>query len=78
MGLCSFLKKGKIMPTNLAIDDRLIKEAQTVGQHKTKKAAVSEALEEYVQKRKQVEILDLFGKINYDHDYDYKKQREID
>ena len=64
------------MPTNLALDDSLIEEAQVIGQHKTKKAAVAEALEEYVQRRKQIEVLNLFGEIDYDLDYDYKKQRE--
>ena len=41
------------MPTNLAIDDRLIEEAQRIGEHRTKKAPVTAALEEYVQRRKQ-------------------------
>jgi Arc/MetJ family transcription regulator len=63
------------MPTNLALDDRLIIEAQNIGHHKSKKAAVTEALSEYIQKRKQKEILELFGKIEYDPDYDYKKSR---
>ncbi len=63
------------MATNLAIDDRLIEEARVIGQHRTKKAAVTEALQEYIQRRKQVEILKLFGTIEYDDDYDYKKQR---
>ena len=63
------------MPTNLAIDDKLILEAQSIGKHKTKKAAVTEALLEYIQRRKQMEILDLFGKIDYDPDYDYKALR---
>jgi len=64
------------MPTNLAIDDKLIEEALIVGQHRTKKAAVTEALHEYIQRRKQVEILDLFGTIEYEPDVDYKKQRK--
>ncbi len=63
------------MATNLAIDDKLIEEARVIGQHRTKKAAVTEALQEYIQRRKQVEILKLFGTIEYDNDYDYKKQR---
>lgn len=65
------------MATNLAIDNRLIEEACTVGKHRTKKAAVTEALEEYIQRRKQYEILRLFHTINYDEDYDYKKQRNV-
>lgn len=63
------------MATNLAIDDRLIVEAQAIGGAKTKKAVVTEALEEYIQRRKQVQITSLFGKIDYDTDYDYKKTR---
>jgi hypothetical protein len=63
------------MATNLALDDKLIRDAKTVGRHKTKKAAVTEALLEYVQRRRQLEILELFGKVEYDPSYDYKKQR---
>jgi hypothetical protein len=63
------------MATNLAIDDSLIEEAKTVGHHKTKKEAVTIALKEYIQKHKQSEIISLFGHIEYDEDYDYKKQR---
>ena len=64
------------MPTNLAIDDKLIEEAKAVGRHKTKKAAVTEALEEYIRRRKQLEITKLFGSIDYDESYDYKEQRK--
>ena len=51
-----------LMATNLAIDDRLIEEAKAIGRHRTKKAVVTEALEEYIQRRKQVDILKLFNK----------------
>lgn len=63
------------MATNLAIDDRLIEEARRIGKHKTKKAAVAEALEEYIQRHKQRQILELFHAVDYDPDYDYKAQR---
>jgi hypothetical protein len=63
------------MPTNLAVDDRLIDEAKRVGRHKSKKEAVTVALEEYIQRRKQLQILDLFGKVDYYPDYDYKAER---
>jgi Arc/MetJ family transcription regulator len=63
------------MPTNLAIDDRLLREAQTIGGQRTKKATVTEALEEYIQRRKQAKILKLFGTLELDPKYDYKKQR---
>ena len=65
------------MATNLAIDDWLIEEAKLVGKHRTKKGAVTEALMEYIQRRKQSEILRIFHSIDYDQDYDYKKQRAI-
>jgi hypothetical protein len=66
------------MATNLAIDDSLIEEARVLGKQKTKKAVVTEALEEYIQRRKQKDILNIFGKIDYDQDYDYKKQRQAE
>ena len=65
------------MATNLAIDDRLIEEAKAIGKHRTKKGVVTEALQEYIQRRKQIEILNVFNKIDYDQDYDYKKQRAV-
>lgn len=63
------------MPTNLAIDDRLIAEAQKVGHHRTKKEAVTAALDEYIRKRKKLDVLDMFGTIDYDEGYDYKLER---
>ena len=65
------------MATNLAIDDWLIEEAKLIGKHRTKKGAVTEALLEYIQRRKQSEILRIFRSIDYDQDYDYKKQRAV-
>jgi hypothetical protein len=64
------------MATNLAIDDKLIEEARLIGKHVTKKGVVTEALLEYIQRRKQIEILDLFHSVDYDPDYDYKEQRK--
>ena len=66
------------MPTNLAIDDRLIEEARQVGHHRTKKEAVTAALDEYIRRRKQMQILDLFDTIDYQEDYDYKANRRRD
>ena len=63
------------MPTNLAIDDRLIAEAQKLGAHRTKKETVTAALDEYVQRRKQQQILSLFGTIEYTQTYNYKQER---
>jgi len=65
------------MATNLAIDDNLIEEARTISRHRTKKAVVTEALEEYIQRRKQSEIIDIFHSIAYDEDFCYKEQRQI-
>lgn len=64
------------MPTNLAIDDDLLGEAQKVGGHRTKKDTVNEALREYIQRRRQAKVVELFGKIDFDSLYDYKKQRQ--
>jgi len=66
------------MPTNLAIDARLIDEARRIGNHATKKEAVTAALDEYIRRRKQLEILDHFGTIDFDPTYDYKKMRKLD
>lgn len=64
------------MATNLDLDDRLIEEARRLGRHTTKKAAVTDALTEYVRRRRQLEILDAFGTVEYDEDYDYKAERK--
>ena len=63
------------MPTNLALDDNLIEEARRTGGHKTKKAAVTAALDEYIKRRKQLRLLERFGTIDYDPKYDYKAER---
>jgi Bacterial antitoxin of type II TA system, VapB len=64
------------MATNLALDDRLIEEARSIGGHKTKKEAVTAALAEYIQRRKQMRIVELFGTIEYEPGYDYKAERQ--
>ncbi|HVI06975.1 MAG TPA: type II toxin-antitoxin system VapB family antitoxin [Candidatus Binatia bacterium] len=63
------------MATNLALDDRLIEEARKAGGHKTKKEAVTTALEQYVRRNKQLAILDAFGTVDFDPSYDYKAER---
>ena len=63
------------MPSNLAIDDELIKQAQKLGHHKTKKDTVNAALDEYICRRKQAALIPLFGTIEYDSGYDYKRER---
>jgi hypothetical protein len=66
------------MPTNLALDDSLIAEALRIGHHATKKAAVTAALQEYIQRRKQLDVLNLVGSIDYDPAFDYRKMRQLD
>lgn len=63
------------MATNLALDDRLLDEALKIGGRATKKDTVTEALREYISRRKQARVTDLFGTIDYDPRYNYKKQR---
>lgn len=64
------------MPTNLAIDDRLLDQALKLGGHKTKRETVNQALFEFIQRRKQAEITTLFGKVDFDPRYDYKAARK--
>ena len=64
------------MPTNLAIDDGLLEQAQELGKHRTKRETVNAALEEYIQRRKQQAILALFGNVDYQEGYDYKRERK--
>jgi hypothetical protein len=66
------------MATNLALDDKLIEEARKIGGHVTKKEAVTAALDEYIRRRKQQEIVKLFGKIDYTRGYDHKASRRRD
>lgn len=64
------------MATNLSIDTRLLNEALLIGGLPTKKDTVNQALAEFVQKRKQREIVTLFGQLPQDADYDYKLGRK--
>lgn len=63
------------MPSNLDFDNALLLQAQQLGGFKYKKDAVNAALEEYVRRRQQKEISTLYGSIDYDPSYDYKKER---
>lgn len=63
------------MATNLAINQDLLREALAVSGLRTKKDTVNLALKEFVDRRKQIEIIELFGKMDPDPDYDYKKGR---
>ena len=63
------------MATNLQLDDELIKKAVTLGAHKTKRDAVTKALEDYVGRLERLEIINHFGTFDFDPTYDYKKER---
>jgi hypothetical protein len=63
------------MATNLALDPKLIEQALAVSGERTKKAAVTRALEEYIARRRQAKILDLFGALDWDPGFDYKRAR---
>jgi len=64
------------MATNLAIDDALLSKALKIGGKKTKKDTVNEALREYIVRREQKKVLDLFGTVEYFDDYEPKKARK--
>ncbi len=63
------------MATNLSIDPELLERALELSGETTKKAAVNKALREFVARREQKEIVQLFGKLDWDRKYDYKKDR---
>ena len=63
------------MATNLALDDGLLNAALKIGGRATKKDTVTEALQEYIDRRTQAGVLSLFGAIDYDPKFNYKKQR---
>ena len=64
------------MATNLSIDPDLLEEALRVGGEKTKKATVTKALQEYIARRKQKKLLELFRKLEWNPDFDYKRERQ--
>ncbi len=66
------------MATNLSIDPDLLDRALEVSGEKTKKAAVTKALEEFIRRRKQKRILELMGKLEWDDSFDYKAERSRD
>ena len=63
------------MPTNLAIDDRLLNKALKVSSFNTKKEAVTVALKEFIERREQKKILQSLGTIHFRKNWDYKKDR---
>jgi Arc/MetJ family transcription regulator len=75
MALHSLMCNNLHMATNLALDDKLIEEARRLGAHKSKKEAVTTALQEYVKRHRQQRILSDFGTVDFDPSYDYKAER---
>jgi len=64
------------MATNLSIDPELIERALKLSGERSKKAAVTKALEEFIARRRQKRVLELFGKLEWDETYDYKAERQ--
>ena len=63
------------MATNLALDPDLIERAVKVSGEKSKKAAVTRALEEFITRRSQKRLIELMGKLEWDESFDYKAER---
>jgi hypothetical protein len=66
------------MATNLSIDPELLERALEVSGERTKKAAVTKALQEFIGRRRQKRLLDLMGKLEWDETFDYKSERGRD
>jgi len=64
------------MATNLSIDPELLERALDVSGKRTKKAAVTLALEEFIARRQQQKLLELMGKLEWDTKFDYKRERQ--
>ena len=73
--MCSVLCRLLHMATNLAIDDDLLRKAQKAGGFSTKKATVNEALRLFIRHQKQQKATELFGTVEWERSYDYKRQR---
>ena len=73
--MCETMCSISHMATNLAIDPQLLNRALEVSGEKTKKAAVTMALKEFIARREQKRLLELFGNLEWDSDYDYKEER---
>ena len=63
------------MARNLAIDPKLLNKALEAGGEKTKKATVNRALREFIARREQERLLELFGKLDWDDEYDYRREQ---
>jgi Arc/MetJ family transcription regulator len=63
------------MPTNLAIDDRLLEQARAVGGYRTKRETVNQALREFIARRQRLALVGLAGRVDYVAKFDYKRER---
>ena len=63
------------MATNLGINEQLLNKALEIGGFRSKKDTVNAALEEFIRRRKAEDVINLFGTIEYETDYNYKKMR---
>ena len=73
--MCEMMCRLLHMATNLSIDPKLLDRALEVSGENTKKAAVTIALKEFIARREQRRLLELFGNLDWDPDYDYKAER---
>jgi Bacterial antitoxin of type II TA system, VapB len=75
LNLCNLLCGVSHMATNLSIDPDLLDLALAVSGERTKKAAVTKALKEFIARRRQKRLLELIGKLEWDEEFDYKAER---
>jgi Arc/MetJ family transcription regulator len=73
--MCECYTSEDAMPTNLSLDDKLLKSAMKLSIFKTKRETVNLALKEFIERRRQKKILDLQGQIDFREDWNYKKDR---
>lgn len=73
--MCKLFVEVITMATNLAINDQLLTNALEIGGFSSKKDTVNAALEEFIQRRQAEDVINLFGKIEFDENYEYKKMR---
>lgn len=76
--MCKYMCGQPHMATNLSIDPKLIERARQLSGERTKKAAVTKALQEFIARRRQKRLLELMGKLDWDSAYDYKTERKRD
>jgi Arc/MetJ family transcription regulator len=73
--MCIYMCKESHMATNLSLDPELLDRALAVSGERTKKAAVTKALQEFIARRQQKRLLELMGKLEWDEGFDYKAER---